>query len=401
MDEILPTPKTPTHIASRSASLAAGAARSTPRWGIKLWPDLGLITAFWGYVALSNIVWGNSMKASLAKIGEDRVFAPWDARVGQHLLLYPFLIGILCLSRRIAWTPLWRAIPLQITCVLLFSMLANPAMDIAEGILWSESGLHLSQLTLWSDDMYPGNRTYSWMASATIFTLPFIFCMALLAGFDIYRRFRDAQAHSAALERSLNAAHLAALRQQLSPHTLFNLLHTIRGHVAWDPSLAQSMIVQLGDLLRRVLRAGEHELSQLQEELEFVRLYLELQQTRFVDRLTVATPAPDSIPQVWIPSLILQPLVENAVVHGLAHPQTTLLVTVAARLDGETLVLRVVNSLTPGFVSAGSEHPGIGLRNIRERLALQFGDSASVIAGPETPERWAAEIRLPALHHVT
>ncbi len=71
---------------------------------------------------------------------------------------------------------------------------------------------------------------------------------------------------------------------QLSPHTLFNLLHTIRGYIEWDPKGAQSMVVQLADLLRRLLNAGERDFSKLSDELQFVRLYLELQQRRFADR---------------------------------------------------------------------------------------------------------------------
>ena len=84
---------------------------------------------------------------------------------------------------------------------------------------------------------------------------------------------------------------------QLSPHTLFNLLHTIRGQITWDPPAAQSMVVQLGDLLRRLLTAGEREFSRLSDELQFVTLYLELQQKRFADRLAVHVPPRAGLPR--------------------------------------------------------------------------------------------------------
>ncbi len=102
------------------------------------------------------------------------------------------------------------------------------------------------------------------------------------------------------------------------PHTLFNLLNTIHAQIGWDPTLAQSMVIQLADLLRRLLNAGEREFSRLADELQFARLYLELQMRRFPDRLTIVLPDAAQIPALWVPSLILQPLVENAVVHGLA-----------------------------------------------------------------------------------
>ena len=94
----------------------------------------------------------------------------------------------------------------------------------------------------------------------------------------------------AELERAWGTARLATLRMQLSPHTLFNLLHTIRGQVIWDPQKAQAMIVQLGDLLRRLLNAGDREFVRLAEELQFVKSYLDLQKQRFSDRLTLQLP---------------------------------------------------------------------------------------------------------------
>jgi hypothetical protein len=315
------------------------------------------------------------------------------------VLLYPALIGGLWLSRRIGWQPLWRAVPLQLLCGLFFSALANPAMDVATRVVgyapWTT--LRLPSLTT-ATDGYPGQPGFLWLASATNFLLPYFFGLALLAGFDFYRRYRDSQLRAAALERSLSAAHLTALRMQLSPHTLFNLLHTIRGHVAWDPDLAQSMIVQLSDLLRRALRVGERELCPLEEELEFVRLYLQLQQRRFADRLVVVVPERGSRPSIWVPSLILQPLVENAVVHGLAHNHAAVTVRVEAQTAGEVLVLRVVNSLTPGYSGAATGEGGIGLKNVRERLSIQFGERATFAAGRSPDENWVAEIRLPVLH---
>jgi len=249
-----------------------------------------------------------------------------------------------------------------------------------------------------------------WTASTVSFLLTYGFGLALINGIALYQRFRDEQVRSADLERALTDAHLAALRMQLSPHTLFNLLHTIRGHISWDPAVAQSMVVQLGDLLRRLLSAGEREFSRLTDELQFVRLYLELQQKLFADRLTVSIADVEELPAAWVPSLILQPLVENAVVHGLARHTGPVEVRVEASVQGETLVLRVVNTVAPDAV-VGRE--SIGLRNVRDRLALQFavggasftagvaaaGTTATSASGPcvTGESRWIAEVRMPLL----
>ncbi len=181
---------------------------------------------------------------------------------------------------------------------------------------------------------------------------------------------------------------------QLSPHTLFNLLHTIRGYIEWDPKGAQAMVVQLADLLRRLLNAGERDFARLTDELHFASLYLELQQRRFADRLTVVLPPPSDIPAVWVPSLILQPLVENAVVHGLAGHEGAVRIEVEVRAEAETLTLRVVNTIAATRAVGAA---GIGLANVRERLEVQFGERASFSAGPEGADLWVAQIRMPLL----
>jgi two-component system LytT family sensor kinase len=243
-------------------------------------------------------------------------------------------------------------------------------------------------------DFVSGPEIPTWIASITSFLVTYGFGVALITGFAFYQRLRDSQLRSAALERALTQAHLAALRMQLSPHTLFNLLHTIRGQITWDPPAAQAMVVQLGDLLRRLLSAGEREFSRLSDELQFVALYLELQQKRFADRLTISAPRREEIPRAWVPSLILQPLVENAVVHGLAGHEGAVTIRVEVTVSGETLTLRVLNGIAP---SRAVGHAGIGLGNVRERLAVQFGERAVFAAGPADENTWLAEIRMPLL----
>lgn len=371
---------------------------------LRLWPDLGLITVFWIYVALANMLWALNLAETVSKLGLKDVFSPWSSRLLQHLLLFLPLVGFLWVSRRIAWHPYWRAIPLQLLCALGFTMLANPAMDISESLMGNMPWQAVSAFGPASDTNGALSvRALSWLGSiakAPIrdFLLPYLFCLALLGGLDVFRRYRDSQRHTEALKRSLDAAQLAALRMQLSPHALFNLLHTIRAQIAWNPELAQEMIVQLGDVLRKLLRAGQSDLLRLHDELDLVRLYLELQHMRFGDRLLVSPPAPETVPNVWVPSLILQPLVENAVVHGLADAQSTLEVRIHVRMLGEVLTLRVENSLSTGTPVASVEHIGIGLKNVRERLATQFGYQASLRAGLAPGNRWSAEIRLPVLH---
>jgi LytS/YehU family sensor histidine kinase len=233
-----------------------------------------------------------------------------------------------------------------------------------------------------------------WTASFTNFFLTYSFGIALVTGFALYQGFRDSELRLKALEQGWTAARLAALRMQLSPHTLFNLLHTIRGQINQEPQVARSMVVQLADLLRRVLSAGQRDFSMLSEELSFVRLYLELQQQRFADRLTVALPDADAQPALWVPSLILQPLVENAVIHGLAGHDQAVAIRIEVLTSSETLTLRIINT-TAQDCAVGRD--GIGLNNVRERLAVQFESQAALRAGPTDATTWVAQITMPAL----
>jgi hypothetical protein len=364
------------------------------------WPQLAVLTGFWIYVALSNVMYANTMGESLKQFSVTDFFAPWDARLIQHLILYPLFILCAWTSLRVGWRPLWRTLPIQFSCALGFAVLAAPALVLGEMVMGEWHGTagvthpNGQSYENWAA-FFAGPAVPTWIASATSFLVTYGFGLALITSFGFYQRLRDSQLRSAALERALAAAHIAALRMQLSPHTLFNLLHTIRGQISWDPGAAQAMVVQLGDLLRRLLTAGEQEFSRLGDELQFVLLYLQLQQRRFADRLSVAVPPRDAAPLAWVPSLILQPLVENAVVHGLAGHEGPVSVRVEASVAGESLVLRVVNNLAPS--RRGLLGPGIGLANVRERLSVQFGERATFAAGPGDDHQWVAEIHMPLL----
>jgi len=373
------------------AAQAPGAARTSFR------PFLGVLTAFWIYVAVSNVMYANNMQASLSLMKMEHVFAPWDARLVQHLLLYPLFVLSMWGSLRTGWQRPWRAIPVQLLCALGFAVLASPALVLGEIVTsnWHGFSDHSMQKQ-WSgwSEFFAGPEIPTWIASATNFLVTYAFGLALVMGFAFYQRLRDAQLRSAALERALTQAHLAALRMQLSPHTLFNLLHTIRGQITWDPPAAQAMVVQLGDLLRRLLTAGEQEFTRLADEVQFVTLYLELQQKRFADRLTIRVPLREDLPRAWVPSLILQPLVENAVVHGLAGHEGPVTIRLEAYASEERLVLRVLNTIAPGKAVGAL---GIGLSNVRERLEVQFGTRAVFKAGAADDDLWLAEIDMPLL----
>jgi hypothetical protein len=376
--------------------IGAGTTNSLTRrfaGGLSKREFLGITGLFWVYVTVSNLLYGYSMGIGVARVTDVPLFAPWDARLFQHLMLLPMVLVSFWASLRIQWRPLLIAVPLQVTLGVVFSAMAYPAMIIAQMFLgdeqWHKQAMEHVASNPWTDS---GFLSF-WLASFVNFLPAYGFGLALVTGLALYTRFRNSELRLAALEREWSSARLAALRMQLSPHTLFNLLHTIRGHIEWDPKGAQSMVVQLADLLRRLLNAGERDFSKLSDELQFVRLYLELQQRRFADRLSVVLPAPAEIPALWVPSLIMQPLVENAVVHGLAGHQGAVTVRISVHATHDRLTLSLFNTIAPEK-AAGEE--GIGLRNVRERLAVQFEGRAG-LAAAGVDGQWCSEITMPAI----
>jgi hypothetical protein len=367
-------------------------AQSSQRFagGLTQMQFLGIVCLFWVYVTLSNLLYSYSMGAELARMTGVMVFATWDTRLLQHVLLLPMLLVSFWASLKVQWRPILVALPLQLILGAVFSAMAYPVMILSHLIMDAETS-HVTEPLAHS-----GGEQLSvtlWLASFVSFLPSYGFGLALVTGLALYTRFRDSEVRLGALEREWSAARLAALRMQLSPHTLFNLLHTIRGHIEWDPKAAQSMVVQLADLLRRLLNAGERDFSRLADELQFAKLYLELQQRRFTDRLIVELPNPVEIPGVWVPSLILQPLIENAVVHGMAGHQGSVTVSVTVSMADEILLLRVTNTMAAD--RAAGAH-GIGLKNVRERMTVQFEGRAGLNAGAHGSE-WISEISMPAI----
>jgi two-component system, LytTR family, sensor kinase len=172
------------------------------------------------------------------------------------------------------------------------------------------------------------------------------------------------------LERNFSEARLNALRMQLDPHFLFNALNTISSLVVSQPKLARSMIEQLGDLLRLSLESGRRQQVRLGEELEFLGHYLAIQKTRFGDSLHVVIDVPPSAREIMVPSLILQPLVENAIRHGLSPRPGGGTVWVTASINDSTLHITVEDNGIGLGDDWTEDHVGLGLGVTRERIAM-------------------------------
>lgn len=196
--------------------------------------------------------------------------------------------------------------------------------------------------------------------------------VAAAQGYLYYSRYREGELRTAQLSAQLAQAQLQALRMQLHPHFLFNTLNAISTLVHKDPETADRMIARLSDLLRLTLvNIGVQEVR-LAKELEFLERYLEIERTRFADRLEVQLQiAPETL-DARVPYLILQPLVENAIRHGIASRSTPGLVEIRAERQGGMLALRVSDD-GPGMPATANSKKGVGISSTRARLEQLYG----------------------------
>ena len=203
--------------------------------------------------------------------------------------------------------------------------------------------------------------------------------MGLYYAFDYHRRFREREVAAAHLETQLATAHLQALRMQLHPHFLFNALHSAAMLTMMDPEAAHRVLVQLSALLRTTLDRSAAPEVPLSEEIDFMDRYLAIEQVRFQDRLRVDIHADDDALSAVVPNLILQPLVENAVRHGIARRTDARCLTIRAARENGSLVLEVEDDgpgLPPGWTLTSPDGSGVGLTNVRSRLERTYGEQA-------------------------
>jgi two-component system, LytTR family, sensor kinase len=198
------------------------------------------------------------------------------------------------------------------------------------------------------------------------------------------------------LEKHLVDAELSALRMELNPHFLFNTLHSVAGLIRrGDGDRAVDVLADLGDLLRTTLDSSRRPEVPLAEELALIERYLAIEGVRFADRLEVRIDVEPEARAAAVPSMILQPLVENALRHGVARRTGPGRVEISAARQGERLCLAVGDS-GPGFADAGGTGiSGVGLRNTASRLRARYGERADLQVGASPLGGAAVSIRVP------
>jgi len=215
------------------------------------------------------------------------------------------------------------------------------------------------------------------------------FYLALTYNSDV----RERERRLAQVEALAQSAQVRALRYQINPHFLFNTLNAVSSMI-WERDFerAEAMLIGLSSFLRTTLAIDPSEDVTLAEEIALQRLYLEIEQTRFPDRLNIEIDIPDELADARVPTLILQPLVENAIKYAVALSKTETRIRIAARRRVGDLILEVEDDGAGEAIPGGT---GVGLLNVRERLAARFGKHWSFTAGRVPPRGFRVMLGLP------
>ena len=314
-----------------------------------------------------------ALRGSIAAIdrGED---PRWAQQVGWSLVVWwtclPLLPPLAALVRRF---PVGRPRPWRNAGVLLLGTFAAAWLRhvVMTPVVVAITGV-------------PDVAASASARTLTYFTV-FLVMVALLHAAHYYRAERAREVREAGLARGLAEARLAALRTQLQPHFVFNVLNAVTTLLHADPMAADRMLTRFAALLRVILHEGTEE-HELERELDLLARYVELMQLRFGDRIVVEWAVADATRGARVPFLVLQPLVENAYEHGLAGRETGGRVRIGAARAGDRLQLVVEDDGSGLDVEAGSigrgntgTGSGIGLRNTRDRLAQLYGARASLV----------------------
>ena len=290
----------------------------------------------------------------------------WSIALQLTLFLYwalvtPAVLHAMSLARENGWNRL-RQVVFHILLYAAFGSIFFPFAGLVNFYVWpSPHGVRS-----WANFFNFETFAVVFLNGALKYYVPILLGGAL---YGYYRTMREEKSKALELREQLSQSRFRLLKMQLHPHFLFNALHSISSLVYTDPVRADTMIAQLSDLLRQSLESTDAVLVPLRDEIEYVRKYLEIERIRFAGRLeTQFAIAPDTL-ALDVPNLVLQPLVENAVRHGIGRQPGPGRIEIKAYKHRGGLVLAVEDN-GPGFPAGNAV--GIGTRNVRERLASLY-----------------------------
>jgi hypothetical protein len=350
-------------------------------------PDIWrAVTPIWAVLATGRVVF-----YALERIRYPDEVPPVVADVVEALLLWPLAVFGCYLTIR-CWrrSGAGRAVLVALCSSLIFGLLARPAYAV--GSLLNSSDAQSRQWLV--DFIQHSNLLYPWVSNTVEYGVLYSSCMAVMLGYFSFMSLVNERRLRNGLEVEVGQARQRALRSQLNPHFLFNSLNSIVSSSDERPA-TQLLVTQLSDLLRRTLRASEQEEHDLFEELTYVEEYLEIEQTRQPSRVDWRMNVEPGCARAAVPSLVLLPLVENSVTHGLRGGVQTVVIDINVWCARGELFIQVGNTCSASVPPRDTARQGLGLRNVAARLDMLFGRAASFRADRADPGRFEVQMSLP------
>jgi Histidine kinase len=350
--------------------------------------------AGWLIVTSTVVLWMQPMSGKV--VGSDYYISS-PARVLQHLLVF----SVSVVAYRVTFwrgTPNYRARPLlfvalQVALALLVVRLAPFASAIAALLVDQRVADFYDSFNSWRPF---GPSFRDWLVPMQFFLPPYLLGLALIGVVQLARDFHRESLRSAQLWAAYAEARLTMLSSQLQPHFLFNALHAISELINEDPDRATVMLARLGDFLRHALESSKQPWVTVATEVTGLEAYLAVQQARFRDRLQVDIQVDENAADLTMPSMLLQPLAENAVEHGRGGPASVLAIRVAISLADDRLLIAIRNSTPQLSAPISADRFRNGLKNVTFRLRAAYSGAAELVVGPDPRGGTLATLDVPA-----
>ena len=356
---------------------------------------LALFTGGWVLIAFafSGLLYSSSSQLGPARPIDWKNVVLWQVIIYGWAILFPLIVYFAVRVRfeRDNW---WKVLPLHLLAATVFILMHDAifvtAHRFVEPELFAKDRSFVSAIGMlfvrnWTLDL----AMYSFILS-TVYVV------------DYYRRFQAERLRSSELKAALSDSELQTLKMQLHPHFLFNTLNTISALMHEDVHAADTMVARLGDFLRMTLEnSGEHEVP-LRQEMEFIDSYLEIENVRFGERLAITREIANEALDACVPNLILQPIIENAIRHGISRITGVGCLAIRVKRFGERLRIQVEdNGPGPHMAHDGerTEGSGIGLSNTRARLRHIYDSDFRLELADSQPHGTIVTIEIPFTLH--
>lgn len=334
------------------------------------WAVLAGVYGFYVFEASLTVISAVRLNAPLCTA---ETLSPASHVLAQAILYVPWLLVSPVVVLGVARIPierhrLLRRLGLHLALALATAVgIAAAIYLLYDALVCSFGDVSTAELLSWA--LYPnswGTELFHYLA-----------LLAIGVAVDYALRYRERELEATRLQAQLAEARLRTLRTQLNPHFLYNALNTVSALVERDPAATRRVVARLSDLLRRSLETADEQRVALERELDFATGYLEIMKIRLEERLEIERDIDPAALHALVPAFLLQPLLENALKHGLARIHRRGRLTLTVRRQGDRLHLSVADN-GPGLDDPGRGTQGIGLSNIRQRLRYLYGSGASL-----------------------